>query len=335
MLLLLALLFGLTAPNESHAQTSCNVSDAATTAESTFNHHRDGSGQSRKAPIARAVYRVMIALGVTPLPAWSGSNISGPAPTTAISSADWQTVLNDEGETWSGWAPITTALTCLETLPVITISGGTAVTEGTGALFTVNASPGPGSTLTVNLNVSDAAGSDFVASSSEGSQTVDIQASDTSATHTVPTEDDTSNEAHGDVTVTVVVGDLSARVYRVGSPSSATVTVNDDDPGITLSTAGPLRLLETGTASYTVVLDTAPTVDVTVLNNRVSGAPSWPNKRHQRGDCGSVFAHVHHLGLEPAPNGDLDRRGRAEHAPQPCAAGVSHGSLGGHRLQRR
>ena len=41
-------------------------------------------------------------------------------------------------------------------------------------------------------------------------------------------------------------------------------------PGITLSTEGPLRLLETGTASYTVVLDAAPTADVNVLFNRLS-----------------------------------------------------------------
>ena len=268
VLLLLALLFGLAAPNESHAQiTSCSasdVTDATTEATNAFNWH--ATNPSGTLANATVFYRTLIALNAT-LPAWTGSNISGNAPTTAISAADVRTF--SAGDTWSGWTTILTALDCLENLPVITISGGSAVTEGTGAPFTVNASPAPSSNLTVNLNVSDAAGSDFVALINEGSQTVEITASQTSATHTVPTVDDTSNEADGDVTVTVVVG-AGARVYRVGSPSSATVTVNDDDPGITLSTAGPLRLLETGSTSYTVVLDAVPTADVEVRFTTVS-----------------------------------------------------------------
>ena len=270
---MLALLFGLAAPNESHAQiTSCSVSDitaATTDATGAFNWHRISTNSGANLPAATVFYRTLIALNAT-LPAWTGSNISGNAPTTAISAADVRTFRAGD-TTWPGWTRILTALDCLENLPVITISGGTAVTEGTGAPFTVNASPAPSSNLTVNLNVSDVAGSDFVDSSNEGSQTVEITAGNTSAIHTVTTMGDNSNEADGDVTVTVVVG-TGARVYRVGSPSSATVTVNDDDPGVTLSTAGPLRLLETGSTTYTVVLDTAPTEDVTILNNRIMGA---------------------------------------------------------------
>ena len=262
VLLLLALLFGLAAPNESHAQTSCDVSTARSTAENTFNYHRI-SGGDRNAPTATASYRVLIAIDPNDLPEWSGSNLSGNAPTTAITEAELRTFLTDRGDTWSGWNAVYTALNCLEGLPVITISGGSAVTEGTGAQFTVNINSAPSSNLTVDLNVSDAAGSDFVASSHEGSQTVEITAGQISATYTVPTVSDTNSEASGDVTV-MVGGDLSARVYRVGSPSSATVTVNDDDPGITLSVPGPLRLLETGTATYTVVLNAEPTADVRV-----------------------------------------------------------------------
>ena len=279
MLLLLALLFGLAAPNESHAQTSCDVSTARSNAVGAYNHHRI-SGEGRRSMTAENAYRVLIAIDPNNLPAWTGSNISGNAPTTAITEADLRTYLTSVSDNWSPWNSVYTALNCLEGLPVITISGGTAVTEGTGAQFTVNASPVPSSNLTVNLNVSDAAGSDFLASTNEGSQTVEITASQTSATHTVPTEGDTSNEAHGDVTVTVVVGDLGARVYRVGSPSSATVTVNDDDPGIILSVPGPLRLLETGSASYTVVLDTAPTHDVLVTAARVGAMPDAASTDH-------------------------------------------------------
>ena len=157
---------------------------------------------------------------------------------------------------------------------MITISGGSAVTEGTGAQFTVNASPAPGSNLTVNLNVSDAASSDFVDSSNEGSQPVVITAGQTSATHTVPTEADSSDEAVAHVTVMVTGGGVDDG-YRVGSTSSATVTVIDDDPGspgIVLSVLGPLRLLETGTATYTVALNAEPSGgDTTVTIGTVGG----------------------------------------------------------------
>ena len=60
------------------------------------------------------------------------------------------------------------------------------------------------------------------------------------------------------------------------SDNAATLTLTDDEfvsgtPGITLSPPGPLRLLETGSTTYTVVLDAAPTHDVDVNISRVTG----------------------------------------------------------------
>ncbi len=287
---MLALLFGIAAPNESNAQTSCDVSTAEMEAKGAYDHHRNNTNDG-KPPVATATYRVLIAIDPNNLPAWTGSNISGSAPTTAILETELRNVLTTQneigtGNDWSGWATILTALTCLEGLPVITISGGTAVTEGAGAQFTINASPAPSSNLTVDLNVSDVAGSDFVASNHEGSQTVVITAGQTSATYTVPTVSDTNSEASGDVTVTVG-GDLNARVYRVGSTFSATVTVNDDDPGITLSVPGPLRLLETGSATYTVALNAAPTADVEVSVSSIGQRTS-----DRDGDSGAVDSNI-------------------------------------------
>ena len=63
---------------------------------------------------------------------------------------------------------------------------------------------------------------------------------------------------------------VSGGVTEHSINNAATLTLEDDEavpagtPGITLSPPGPLRLLETGTTSYTVVLDAAPTHDVTV-----------------------------------------------------------------------
>ena len=226
-LLGLSLLLGLAAPDEAHAQTSCNVSDATTQATNAYNYHRNNAAGN--APTATAAYRVLVALGGT-LPAWSGTNISSiSAPTTPISEAELRTFLTGRSDTWAGWNPVYTALSCLEAaLPTVTISGGPAVTEGAGAQFTVNISPAQGSSVTVNLTVSDVAGSDYVASSNQGSQTVSIPANQTSATHTVPTVNDQSDEANGDVTVTVIGGGVGDG-YRIGATATATVRVNDND----------------------------------------------------------------------------------------------------------
>ena len=111
------------------------------------------------------------------------------------------------------------------TVPTLTIAGGSAVTEGTAAEFTITAHAAPATNVTVNLTVADVSGSDFVASGNEGSQTVTLNADTTSATYSVPTVADTTDETSGSVTVTVASGDG----YTVGSPASGTVTVNDDD----------------------------------------------------------------------------------------------------------
>ena len=112
--------------------------------------------------------------------------------------------------------------------PTITISGGSAVAEGTAAEFTVTASPAPSANVTVNLAVSELAGSDYVASTDEGTQTVTINANSATATYSVPTQGDSTDEPNGRVTVQVAAG----TGYAVGSTSSANVTVNDDDDPI-------------------------------------------------------------------------------------------------------
>ena len=145
--------------------------------------------------------------------------------------------------------------------PVITIAGGNAVTEGTGASFTLTASPVPTTNLNVNLEVEDSA--DFVVTIHEGTKMVTIGTSGT-ATYTVPTDNDNTDESNGSVKVTVKTG----TGYTVGSTDSAKVTVNDDDPApgtpaLDIS-RNTLSVSEGGTGSYTVRLATEPTGTVTV-----------------------------------------------------------------------
>ncbi len=126
--------------------------------------------------------------------------------------------LGDDGR--SGWRQIRT-----KSGTTITISGGSAVTEGTAAAFTLTASEAPSTDLTVYLEVSESDNGDFVASTDEGSKQVTIESGATTATYSVATQGDSVDEPNGSVTVTV----SGASRYSVGTTGSASVTVNDDD----------------------------------------------------------------------------------------------------------
>lgn len=105
------------------------------------------------------------------------------------------------------------------TSPSISISGGSAVTEGATASFTLAASPAPSAAVTVNINVTSIGGF-----ATTGAQTVTIPTTG-STTLNVPTIADSVDELDGSVTVVVAAG----TGYSVGSSSTATVTVSDDD----------------------------------------------------------------------------------------------------------
>ncbi len=157
-----------------------------------------------------------------------------------------------------------TTVTIRGTEPRVTITPDTSpVTEGTAASFTVNADQAPTSSLTVSLSVSEdtSQGQDFVASEDEGSgKTVTISAGTTSATYTVNTVADSTDEPDGTVTVTVDKG----TGYTVGSAKSATVTVNDDDdpppadPVVTFAGASSSPGEAAGTRKRNVTVNLSP-----------------------------------------------------------------------------
>ena len=105
--------------------------------------------------------------------------------------------------------------------PELTITGGSAVTEGGDASFVISSNPAPGSSITVAYTVSQSGA--FVASGQLGDKTRSVSAAST--TVAISTEDDNLDEANGSVTVTLNNGNG----YTVGSANAATVTVNDND----------------------------------------------------------------------------------------------------------
>ncbi len=108
--------------------------------------------------------------------------------------------------------------------PELSISGGSGITEGGTASFTITASPAPASPITVNVGVSERG-----AFGASGAATV--QVSGAATTYTVSTADDELDEADGSVTVTL----LDGGGYTVSaSRGAATVAVADDDAGHTV-----------------------------------------------------------------------------------------------------
>ena len=106
--------------------------------------------------------------------------------------------------------------------PSLSIRGGSAVTEGGSASFTISANPAPSSSITVRYTVTQSG--QYVASGQLGSGKTRAL-SGGSTTFTIPTQDDNMDESNGSVTVRL----NSGMGYNVGSPSVATVSVNDDD----------------------------------------------------------------------------------------------------------
>ena len=157
--------------------------------------------------------------------------------------------------------------------PEVTIAAGTTpVTEGTAATFTITVSPAPESALTVNVKVT--ADGDVIGGTPYS--TVTIDANKGTATLAVITVDDQADEANSVVTVRLQGG----TGYTVGGTSSASVTVNDNDPPQVTISAGTSPVTEGTAATFTITASSAPAsaltvgVSVTQSGDVISGTPS-------------------------------------------------------------
>ena len=125
-----------------------------------------------------------------------------------------------------------TETTTVTQLPIISLTGGSAVSEGAPASFTVNADPAPTSSLTVNVDVMETPGQDFVAAGQERVWTVTLNAGATSTTFFVPTVNDNTDEDDGYVHAFVNDG----TGYVAGGGSMVTIRDNDyPTPAVTFS----------------------------------------------------------------------------------------------------
>ena len=130
---------------------------------------------------------------------------------------------------WTPWVEVAAALREIEgggtqtPTPELVIAGGSGVAEGGGATFTLTASPAPATALAVAVTVSQSG--DYADPDATGARTVTVPTGGT-ATFTVATVDDGTDEADGSVTATLGSG----TGYTVSaSQGTATVAVTDND----------------------------------------------------------------------------------------------------------
>ena len=158
---------------------------------------------------------------------------------------------------------------------VVTIAAvPSPVSEGTAAVFTLMRTGIATDALAVDVMVTETG--DVFAGTAPTEVTLGANLS--TATLSVATRNDDVDEADSVVTVTVVADSDTPATYNVGSPSQATVTITDDDErGVTVS-GSPVRVNEGGTGTYTVVLTSRPTGEVTITpssnNDDVSVSPT-------------------------------------------------------------
>ena len=158
--------------------------------------------------------------------------------------------------------------------PVISVSGGAAVTEGDDATFNVTASPAPGANLSVELTVAETG--DFAAPGATGANKTVVIGASGAATYTVATVNDETDEPNGSITATLNDG----AGYAVADPpgNAALVAVNDDDePLPVVSISGGAAVTEGGDATFNVTASPAPgdnlSVELTVAQTGDFAAP--------------------------------------------------------------
>ena len=139
--------------------------------------------------------------------------------------------------------------------PVISIADAPAVVEGTDsdAVFTLTASRQVSEIRTINITIDGAIG--FMPSG-QVPTTATLNANSTTATLTIPIEDDDVDEADGTITVTIS-DPTNAGDYQIGSPSSAQVSVTDNDEPVVTSADLPIATLTTN-VGYVAEGETIP-----------------------------------------------------------------------------
>ena len=149
-------------------------------------------------------------------------------------------------------------------------AGSSPITEGGQAVFTVNMDPPVMFDVTVHYSVAASgaygvgAASNRTVTISPGTEQGEFSNGKVNVgTIVIGTSGDGVDEASGSVTVTLATG----AGYSLGTTTSASVTVNDDDPSgspVVSIAPGDPTITEGGDAQFTILASGPPSVDLTV-----------------------------------------------------------------------
>ena len=200
---------------------------------------------------------------------------------------------------WSGTVDATTSA-CMQ---ITVTASDSAITEGENTVFTITSRPAPASAMTVRLDVGVTG--DFVrghtfdrdteaASSLAGPPSVYFRPNRSSVSFEVLTMDDTVDESNGSVTYAITGADRYGG-YVKGSPSTATVTIRDNDPPTPIppTTATPTNLAP---APNSVNIFDATESGLRVEWSRVENGPFYKvEKKKDGGSWGDVEVDIQAL----------------------------------------
>ena len=174
-----------------------------------------------------------------------------------------------------------------DTTPTITIANATAVTEGTdtNATFAITTSHAVRDTRTVNIAISGA--TSFIQSGQIPTSITLTRYSLRTALR-IPIEDDEIDEADGTITVTISAP-TNANDYQIGTPSSAQVSVSDNDEPASPPANLPIVTVTTNT-SYTVEGSGVPARFATTQIAPVNGLIVRYRKSHSGDFFPSTFS---------------------------------------------
>ena len=137
------------------------------------------------------------------------------------------TAVVQPGRGYAPGSPARATARVSDSTPTVTIAAGGSIIEGDTATFSLTADPAPANTLTVRLDVSETGSGNFASPGETGDRTAVIFSGGT-GTLEVRTDDDEVDEGGGEITARIITDGASGR-YRIGSPASGSLRVNDND----------------------------------------------------------------------------------------------------------
>ena len=158
--------------------------------------------------------------------------------------------------------------------PIVSVSfkeSSYDVNEGGSVNVTLTLSEAPGRSVTVDIEANTNNGGGATTDDYSVPDAVRFGPNDTEKSIAFRATQDSLNDDNESVTLVLMSSTLPERVSTV-SPSSTTVSINDDDGSGVLITPTALTVPEGGSKTYTVKLTSQPTEDVTVTIS-TSGSP--------------------------------------------------------------